>query len=343
MVSKYQLNPLPSPRECIGYPTPMVRNAPESEIDFLLKATLSPEKRGRRNSFRKIRGERQHTNTLACSLITRESSFDFNEPITSEQLTEQLTSAINTTKPVVVICHGFMSWRNQMLLYNLASELSTALDAHVVRFDFTGNGHSNGEWKYANYEQEHLDLCTIVDFIKSFLGCKVACIIGHSQGMASVLQYAASVANDEKEGGYDDKCKYFVNLAGVYSIPGEIDPTKKLPPQQCTELKESGLCHITSFFGKKTFKITQDRIDFRKHYDSSQHVKHLKGDSSSVHFLTIHGREDTAVSVDNANRFHREISNHSIHIIDGADHNFNGLRFIDRMVSEIKAFMNKRG
>ena len=108
-----------------------------------------------------------------------------------------------------------------MLLSNLAVDLSNAMDMHVLRFDFTGNGHSKGEWKYANYDQDFKDLLSVVNFVVNGLDCSIHCIIGHSQGSASVLKYASVCSKKELP-----PCKYFVNLAGRYSVQNEFGSTE---------------------------------------------------------------------------------------------------------------------
>ena len=51
--------------------------------------------------------------------------------------------------------------------------------------------------------------------------------------------------------------------------------------------------------------------------------------------LTIHGNEDEVVPIQDAFRFDQEIANHDLYVIKEANHNFNGLKFIDEMVFKI--------
>jgi hypothetical protein len=150
---KHSIRPLPNPEECQGYPPSMMMDKPDCELNFLLDVN-----------------DGNSSHCLACSFITRGKTNYSSTNITfGEQLSNNIIHIIDKTKPVIIICHGSFSWRNQMLISNLASKLSIALDVHTLRFDFTGNGHSSGEWKFGNLEQDYQDLCHIVDFVCSSL------------------------------------------------------------------------------------------------------------------------------------------------------------------------------
>ena len=46
------------------------------------------------------------------------------------------------------------------------------------------------------------------------------------------------------------------------------------------------------------------------------------------------------VPVENAYTYAKEITNHTLHIIDGAGHNFNGVKYHGQMVDAISSFIN---
>ena len=229
MNSRFTIKSLPYPDECGGYPTSMMIDKPEFEMSFLL--STNTDKR-----YDRIGDEPR----LACSFIQRgtvESSYS-----TTKENLSQCLYQIDKSKPVIIICHGSFSWRNQMLISNLASKLSTAIDVHTLRFDFTGNGHSFGEWKYNNVEQDYLDILKVVDFVQNGLLCDVFCIIGHSLGSASVLQYAATNAIIEEDNGEKVSCHKYVNLAGRYYSPGE--PLRYFSDDDMKQLKEQGYFYL---------------------------------------------------------------------------------------------------
>jgi hypothetical protein len=51
-------------------------------------------------------------------------------------LSQSLSLAVVYLSPVVVVCHGFMSWRQQMLLRNLVARISQSFQCNSLRFDF---------------------------------------------------------------------------------------------------------------------------------------------------------------------------------------------------------------
>ena len=365
---QHEVSPfLTNPRECDGYPPTYVKNEPENELNFFLTNRSDHQiqqdegaKTQRRGIFKKMlsfkSGEKRKMNkcidslnkcvkterSLACSLVSREK-------ISFEQLQNQVSSTSSKqnliTKPVIIICHGAMSWRNQMLLINLSSELFTCLDVNILRFDFTGNGHSEGEWALSNFNNEFEDLMTVIDFVTNSLGCPVECVIGHSKGSASVLNYASYLAKQELEEKKHVTCKCFVNLAGRYRVPGIHDPLSKFSETQRAEMGDKGFFEVKSAWGDgRIFKVTKEDLDaykFQSVADTPTVLANLKK-NSSVRVLTIHGDDDEVVPVKDALRFDKEIADviHRLHVISQANHNFNGIKYIDEIVAQIVAFYN---
>lgn len=322
----YTIRRLPNPEECDGYPPSMMLNKPECELNFLLSSNAD-----------------EPTQALACSFILRDG---MKTTSMSEHKLKERLNEIDVSKPVIIICHGLFSWRNQMLISNLASKLSLAMDAHTIRFDFLGNGHSSGEWKFGNVEQDCKDLVSIVDFVHS-LNCYVVCIIGHSQGSASVLQYAATCACLEHQ-GVEIPCRKFVNLAGRYYSPKSTPASDSgrflsmFDVEDMAQLKEKGYFYVKKLFGggrSSKFKITQEQIDLRHKRDTNKVVQQINQKGGSIKVLTIHGKKDAIVPIDNAHKYDKEIRNHALHIINGADHNFNGVKYHDEMVDVISTFI----
>lgn len=227
-----------------------------------------------------------------------------------------------------------------MLISNLASKLSTAMECHSLRFDFTGNGHSGGEWKYSDVAHEYEDLCKIVELVQTGLRCKVACVIGHSLASASIIQYTATNTSLEQR-GLKVACINYVNLAGHFYLP----KWQRIPfdNEDMIELREKGFFSLKHPFEQRRltkFKVTKEQVELRSNRDSYNAVKHLHRKNSKIRILTIHGSKDKMVHVDNAYKFDREIANHTLHILEGACHNFNGLKFHDWIVSVVSLFFN---
>ena len=308
----------------------MMFDKPESEVNFLL-STNTDKKYDRSGDEAR----------LACSLIQRGTVESFCS--TNNENLSRCLNKIDKSKQVVIICHGSFSWRNQVLISNLASKLSTAMDVHTLRFDFTGNGHSSGEWKYNNVEQDYLDIRKVVDFVENGLHCEVICIMGHSLGSASVLQYAATNAIKEKDGEGKVSCYKYVNLAGRYYSPDE--PLQYFSDDDMKQLKEQSYFYLKHPYEDRRvikFKVTKEQVNKRSNRDSYQYIQQLQRTNSKIKVLTIHGSKDEMVPISSAYKFDDAIANHTLHVIDGANHNFNGVKYHDLMVNVISSFVDKR-
>ena len=304
---RHEVHPfLGDPLACDDFCPVYIKHKPKNELNFFLTTDesdpCSSQSCNLLGQEEKKNEDVEPESCLACSIVSRER-------ISFEQLKNQVSSSPSgkefKTKPVIIICHGAMSWRNQVLLVNLSSKLSRSLDAYILRFDFTGNGHSKGELSSYNFNRDYKDLSTVIDFVTNSLGCQVGCIIGHSQGTASVLYYASHVAKQELEGGKvvtAPKC--FVNLAGRYV---------------CNE--------------------HPDADQFQLAADLAKDIVHLRRESS-IRVLTIHGHEDEAVPIQDAYRYDKEIANHKLYVIRKANHTFNGLKYLDEMVFKIFSHYN---
>ena len=293
------------PKECEGYPYPMIPRdfIPEEEVDFYLP-TLDGE-------------------ALACSLYRSLG------PITTK--VEGMGFGVDSSKPVIVVCHGYMSWRNQMLLAHLAGGLQKRLDLHTLRFDFTGNGHSTGTFRQANYDGEYHDLQTVISFVQDKMKCRVACVVGHSKGAGAVLRTAA------EQDTYDSSRRIpcFVNMSGRFYVQQEYDVEKRYGAEKARVLQQTGRI-VLDQKGARECIMTIDDLEERSKLDSL-FVKNIE----SATVLTIHGSKDGVVGVSNAHEFAKTITKHELLIIEGADHNYNGLRHLQTMVDAVAKFVHK--
>eukprot|EP00566_Odontella_aurita_P018128 CAMPEP_0113552476 /NCGR_PEP_ID=MMETSP0015_2-20120614/15088_1 /TAXON_ID=2838 /ORGANISM="Odontella" /LENGTH=325 /DNA_ID=CAMNT_0000453457 /DNA_START=196 /DNA_END=1174 /DNA_ORIENTATION=- /assembly_acc=CAM_ASM_000160 len=294
--------------------------------------------------------EVQRCHELACTLTFFPNEFD--PPIfdPTEGNVRKIAQLVDSTRAVAIICHGAFSWRNQMLIGNIASRLAARTGCHVLRFDFRGNGHSGGEWRHAGYDGEVEDLRRVVSFVRNVLGARVACILGHSKGSAAVLRFAweqetentssshlsgQGMTSSGKVEKYLDTVPCFVNLSGRCQTRGEFDPKTKFSREQLDALTQKGKFLGAEREGRR-FEITQRDIEERIAFDmsSSSMIR-----SSAV--LTIHGSDDTLVPPSNAYKYNDMIPRHELHIIETADHNFNGLRHIETITLTVSDFMRR--
>jgi pimeloyl-ACP methyl ester carboxylesterase len=347
-----KVRPILNPRECNGYPSAWIRDESKHELNFYINKNDPLPPAGNKNKLKpcfsctKQKQDQIASEVLACSLIVSMSTGTHTGgglkrgrgAAMEKELPTQISN-LDTSKPVIIICHGYQSWRNQMLLANLAARLSNDLSWHTLRFDFSGCGHSSGRWKYADYNGDYSDLSRVVRFVEGDqnqglgLGCKVLCVIGHSQGSAAMVKLRHS-DSDRVE-------RLYVNLAGRFTVPNDFVPESIFTEEQCKKLKDVGEFELLrrGDRGDRLLTVTLDAVRSRNAYDISAAASATE--LENIHMLTIHGDADKHVPVENAFKFHEVIPNHSLHIIKGADHNFNGLKFMDDLVSVISFFLRK--
>ena len=115
---------------------------------------------------------------------------------------------------IVVLCHGFTANKNCNFIPPLAEYLSEN-NFSVFRFDFTGNGESEGEFTEGTYSQENSDLKKAMDLLRK-LGYEKIALVGHSMGGAVSIIRASS----------DKRVNCLVSIAGV-AYPGNERLSKK--------------------------------------------------------------------------------------------------------------------
>jgi alpha/beta superfamily hydrolase len=219
-----------------------------------------------------------------------------------------------------------------MLIAFLAANLSRKLNCHTLRFDFTGNGHSNGTWKYGGYDIEARDLNEVIRFVHEQMKCRVSCVIGHSKGAYSVFRRAW----EQESMPVADRIPCFVNLSGSFYVPHKYSAQERFTKEQLEELKSTGKI-LMEMRGARKYEARNEDIEEKTLLDSSR-VQLIQ----TSHVLTIHGGADDIVEMSNAYKFSDAIKPHELKIIDGGDHAFNGLRHMDELTDTIATFIRKR-
>jgi len=250
---------------------------------------------------------------------------------------------LDTSKPVVIVCHGYNSWRNQMFILNLAAKLAEELQCHVLRFDFTGNGHSTGDWSGSNYDGELNDLRSVVDFVQNYLNLSIVSIVGHSKATITVNRYLAEESTKAKESGNPISIPCGVSLAGLFMTPETPDKTIidwfRITEEQQEELSKEGEFRYPkdeSLTGKRRKQVfTKEDLETRVDMNC---VKDMDS-----WLLTIYGGKDTIVPKDSAVKYVEMPPKNEQHVIEGANHDFNGVKYMKELTDIISEFITKRG
>ncbi|KAI3711554.1 hypothetical protein L1987_70093 [Smallanthus sonchifolius] len=235
---------------------------------------------------------------------------------------EKLVGLLHETgsTDIVILCHGFQSTKESNTILNLASALEKE-EISVFRFDFAGNGESEGSFQYGNYRREADDLHSV---IQHFHGNNrvTRAILGHSKGGNVVLLYTSK---------YHD-VSHVINVCGRYKTEGGVE--ERLGKGYLQKVKENGFIDVKSKTGEVLYRVTEESLMDR--LNTNMHEACLQIDKDCK-VLTVHGSDDSIVRVEEALEFAKVIPNHKLHIIEGANHGFS--KHQDELISIVLSFI----
>ncbi|KDP34090.1 hypothetical protein JCGZ_07661 [Jatropha curcas] len=220
---------------------------------------------------------------------------------------EKLVGLLHDTgsKQLVIVCHGFQSSKERIPMANLAAAIQKE-GISAFRFDFAGNGESEGSFQYGNYRREADDLRAVV---QHFCGQKrsISAIIGHSKGGNVVLLYASK---------YND-VHTVVNISGRFNLERGIEG--RLGNDFLQRIEQNGFIDVKNRKGKFEYRVTKESLMDRLTTDTHAACLLIQPE---CRVLTVHGSMDKIVPVEDALEFAKFIPNHKLHIIEGADHEY---------------------
>ncbi len=174
-----------------------------------------------------------------------------------------------------------------------------ARDIAVLRFDFTGLGHSEGEFANTNFSSNIQDLLNAADWLRSEHAAP-SLLVGHSLGGAAVL----AAAHDVPES------------VAVATIGAPADPmhVQKLLGSSREQIERDGEAKVE--LAGRSFTIRKQFLDDLARQDLSERLGKLRRS-----LLILHAPGDTIVGIDNAARIF-EAAKHpkSFVSLDNADH-----------------------
>lgn len=192
------------------------------------------------------------------------------------------------------------------MVANICGALETE-GISAYRFDFSGNGESDGSFAYGNYMKEVEDIYAVVKHFNA-ANRTVSAIVGHSKGGDVVLLYASK---------YHDM-RTVVNLSGRYDLKKGI--AERLGEDFMERIKKDGYIDVEcQKTGKVLYRVTEESLTDRLNTD--MHEASLKIEKY-CRVLTVHGSADEIIPVEDAYEFSKILVNHKLHIIEGANHSF---------------------
>ncbi|XP_051136869.1 uncharacterized protein LOC127255400 isoform X2 [Andrographis paniculata] len=180
----------------------------------------------------------------------------------------------------------------------------------AFRFDFAGNGESEGSFQYGNYCREVEDLRSVIEHFRREERL-IAAIIGHSKGGNVVLLYASR---------YGD-VQTVVNMSGRFDLRRGI--AGRLGKDFQERIEQRGYIDVKNRKGKTEYRVTKESLTDRLATDTLAACRTIP---RSCRVLTVHGTQDEIVPVEDAFEFDKHIPNHKVCIVDGADHEYTELQ-----------------
>jgi len=252
-----------------------------------------------------------------------ESKVTFANPSTRNKLVGILNDA--KSDGVVILCHGYCGSKEGFVYPQLAKALALK-KISSLRFDFSGNGESEGAFEFGNYYQEVSDLRAAVEYVRTTLRRKVAAVVGHSKGGNVVLLYAAQ---------YDD-VPLVVNVAGRFRMREGI--RERFGEELLARVEKLGQVQMTARTDTGatiTWLLTKQSVEERRALDMEAAARRI----SLSEVLTVHGTADTTIPPADAELFSRCIRQHVLYLVEGADHNFRQAAHADQLVRKVVEYI----
>lgn len=197
-----------------------------------------------------------------------------------------------------IFAHCFTCSKDILAASRIAGALS-AKGIAVLRFDFTGLGHSEGEFANTNFSSNIQDLLRAADWLREHHS-PPSLLIGHSLGGAAVLAAAGEI--DE--------------VVGVATIGAPFDPqhVSQLFEEQRDEIEQAGIAEV-KLAGRK-FTIQRQFLE-----DLNAHTMADKIGSLRRALIVFHAPLDNVVGIDNAARIFQAAKHPKCFVsLDDADH-----------------------
>ncbi len=176
-----------------------------------------------------------------------------------------------------LFAHCFTCSKDIPAARRIAGRLA-AMGIAVLRFDFTGVGHSGGEFENTSFSSNVADLVAAANYLKG-RGMPPGLLIGHSLGGAAVLKAAGQI----------DSIKAVVTIGAPFD-PEHVTHNFK---SAISDICKDGMADVC--LGGRPFKIAREFIEDISKAELTPAIANLKRA-----LLVLHAPMDTVVSIDNA-------------------------------------------
>ncbi|MBE0414139.1 bifunctional alpha/beta hydrolase/OsmC family protein [Yoonia sp.] len=197
-----------------------------------------------------------------------------------------------------LFAHCFTCSKDIIAARRIAARLA-AMGIAVLRFDFTGLGHSEGEFENTSFTSNVDDLIAAAAALDA-RGMAPSLLIGHSLGGAAVLKAAPKIPS----------------IKAVVTIGAPCDPSHVTAnfADHLPEIAEKGVAEVS--LGGRPFRIGQGFVD-----DIAETALQASIANLGAALLVLHAPLDQVVGIDNAADIFRAAKHpKSFVTLDNADH-----------------------
>ena len=215
-----------------------------------------------------------------------------------QKLAARLDMPAGTVRGMALFAHCFTCTKDILAAKRIAQGL-TRHGIGVLRFDFTGLGHSDGEFANTNFSSNVADLKAAADFMRTSVAAPDI-LIGHSLGGAAVLAVADAIPE----------------VKGVVTIgaPADVEHVLHQFGSHVDDIKENGEAEVS--LAGRNFTIRREFIE-----DAAGQKQEDKIAKLGRSLLVMHSPIDQTVGVDNASRIFGAAKHPKSFVsLDRADH-----------------------
>lgn len=199
---------------------------------------------------------------------------------------------------IAIFAHCFTCSSSLSVVKNISQELTNS-GISVLSFDFTGLGHSEGDFSETNISTNISDILDINEYLSKHYS-SASILIGHSLGGAAVLLSANMLLNLEA----------IVTIAAP-SYASHV--TKHFYNAEERILKEG---EATILIGERPFNIKKEFLEDLTKHDIVEEVHNL-----NKPLLILHSPQDVIVEIENAaSIYHNARHPKSFISLNGSDH-----------------------